>query len=115
MRIKRGLVTRRRHNKLLQSVKGFRMSRHRLIKVAQEAALHAGQYALNGRRKRKSQARQLWITRISAAIRPYGLSYSAFIAALKKANVALDRKILSSLVVSDSDAFRAVVDKVKKA
>lgn len=114
MRIKRGVVTRRRHNKLLRQVKGYRMTKRRLVKVAREAALHAGQYAYAGRRLRKSDMRTLWITRISHALLPFEISYSQFIHKLKKANIAIDRKILTDLIRNDQNAFKAVVDKVKK-
>lgn len=114
MRIKRGIVTHRRHKKLLESVKGYRMTKHRLVKVAKEAQLHAGQYAYDGRRKRKSNFRKLWITRISQAVRNAGMSYSQFIQKLKKANIKLDRKILSNLLLSDPPTFNAILDKVKK-
>lgn len=113
MRIKRGITSHKRHKKLLRSVAGYRMTRHRLVKVAREAALHAGQYAYSGRRKRKSDFRKLWIIRISEAVKANGLSYSRFINKLKKVNIALDRKILADLIVHDQSAFQAVLDKVK--
>ena len=102
---------RQRHNKVLARTKGYRMSKHRLYKVAREASLHAGQYAYAGRKNRKRDLRSLWIVRINAALSPLGISYSHFISRLKKANIALDRKILAELAVSDSDAFKAVVEK----
>lgn len=114
MRVKRGLVSKRKHNKLLASTKGYRMTKSRLIKVAKEASLHAGQYAYAGRRIRKSDFRRLWITRISGALKVKGLTYSTFINKLKRANVQLDRKILADLVLNDSESFQAVVDKVGK-
>jgi len=113
MRIKRGITSHRRHKKLLASVKGYRMSKHRLIKVAKEASLHAGMYAYAGRRKKKSDFRRLWITRISHGLSEFDISYSLFISKLKKAKIALDRKVLAFLVVNDPEAFRAVVDKAK--
>lgn len=113
MRIKRGVVSHRKHKKLLKSVAGYRMSRHRLVKVAKEASLHAGQYAYAGRHIKKSQFRRLWITRISQAVNIKGLSYSQFINKLKKANIALDRKVLAHLLLNDQAAFAAIVDKVK--
>lgn len=113
MRVKRGIVTHRRHKKLLKSVKGYRMSKHRLVKVAKEAQLHAGQYAYAGRRKKKGQMRRTWISTISSFVSQNGLSYSVFIARLKKAHIQLDRKILASLVREDSDAFGRILDKVK--
>lgn len=113
MRVKRGIVSHRKHKKLLESVAGYRMTKHRLVKVAKEAQLHAGQYAYDGRKKRKSNFRRLWITRISNALSTKGLSYSSFIAKLKKANIALDRKILANLLQTDPSSFTAIVDKVR--
>jgi large subunit ribosomal protein L20 len=114
-RIKRGTVSKRKHNKLLGLTKGYRGTKSKLIKVAKEASLHAGQYAYVGRKDRKSDFRRLWITRIGEAVKTQGISYSVFIKNLKKSNVELDRKILSSLIVDDPDAFKYVVDQVKKA
>lgn len=113
-RIKRGMVSRRKHNKLLNLTKGYSGTKSRLTKVAHEAALHAGAYAFHGRKLRKRDFRALWITRIGEATKREGLSYSIFINKLKKANITLDRKILSNLVVDDPDAFRQIVDNVKK-
>lgn len=113
MRIKRGVVSHRKHRKLLESVSGYRMTKRRLVKVAREAQLHAGQYAFAGRRRKKGDFRRLWITRISGALEPYNLSYSQFIAKLKEAKILLDRKILTFLIKDDSQAFKALIDKVK--
>ncbi|HVA96757.1 MAG TPA: 50S ribosomal protein L20 [Candidatus Acidoferrales bacterium] len=112
-RIKRGTVSRRKHNKLLGQTKGFRGTKSKLVKVAQEAALHAGQYAYHGRKLRKRDFRTLWITRIGEAVKQEDLSYSVFIDKLKKANIGLDRKILSNLIVEDPGTFKQIVDKVK--
>ena len=114
MRIKRGVISHKRHKKLLHQVKGYRMTKHRLVKVAREAALHAGQYAYAGRRIRKSTMRRLWITRISHALVPFKISYSQFIFKLKNAGISLDRKIMADLVRNDQHAFKAIVDKVIK-
>lgn len=89
------------------------MTRHRLIKVAREAALHAGEYAYRGRKQRKRNFRQLWITRINGALKDFGWSYSQFINGLKRANIVLDRKILAELAFEDPKTFKAVLDKVK--
>lgn len=113
MRVKRGIVSHRKHRKLLAATSGYRMTRRRLVKVAKEAYLHAGQYAYAGRKQRKSNFRRLWITRISGALKPAGLNYSLFIARLKKANILLDRKILANLISTDTGAFNKIVDKVK--
>jgi len=115
MRVKRGIVPKRKHNKVLGLTKGFRGSKNRLIKVAQEAALHAGQYAYHGRKIRKRDFRTLWITRIGEAIKNENLSYSVFMNKLKKANIELDRKILSDLVVNDPATFKKIVETTKSA
>ncbi len=112
-RIKRGTVSQRKHNKLLDLTKGYRGTKSKLVKVAKEAALHAGQYAYHGRKLRKRDFRTLWITRIGEAVKKEGISYSVFIDKLHKANIALDRKILSNLVVEDPQTFKHIVDKVK--
>jgi len=112
-RVKRGLVSRRKHNKLLKLTKGYRGTRSRLIKVGHESILHADAYAFHGRKLRKRDFRTLWITRISEAAKLQGISYSAFMDKVKKANIELDRKIISDLVVSDPETFKSLVDKVK--
>jgi large subunit ribosomal protein L20 len=113
-RIKRGTVSRRKHNKLLSLTKGYRGTKSRLVKVAKEASLHAGQYAFHGRKLRKQDFRTLWIIRIGEAVKKEGLSYSVFINKLKKANILLDRKILSDFVVNEPEAFKHVVETAKK-
>jgi large subunit ribosomal protein L20 len=113
-RIKRGTVSRRKHNKLLSLTKGYRGTKSSLIRVAKEASLHAGQYAFNGRKLRKQDFRTLWIVRISEAVKQEGISYSVFINKLKKANILLDRKILSNLIVETPHVFKHIVDTVKK-
>jgi large subunit ribosomal protein L20 len=112
-RVKRGVTTRARHKKVLRQTAGYRMTRHRLIKVAKEAALHAGEYAYMGRKLKKRDFRRLWVIRINGALKNFGLSYSQFIANLKKANIALDRKILAELVASDFNTFKKVVEKAR--
>lgn len=112
MRIKRGIVSHRKHKKLLSSTSGFRMTKRRLVKVAKEASLHAGQYAYSGRKQKKSNFRKLWINRINQSL-PADLSYSQFIAKLKKNQIILDRKILAYLVTEDREVFNQIVDKVK--
>lgn len=115
MRVKTGTTRRKRHQKVLQRTKGFRMTKGRLYKVSKEADLHAGQYAFTGRKLRKRDMRRLWITRINAALTPLEVSYSKFIYGLKKANIALNRKILADLALSDSEVFKLIVDKTKKS
>ncbi|MFH1833211.1 MAG: 50S ribosomal protein L20 [Candidatus Levyibacteriota bacterium] len=112
-RIKRGVVSRRKHKKLLGKTKGFRGTKSKLTRVAHEAALHAGAYAYHGRKIRKRDFRALWITRISEAVKPQGISYSVFMNQLKKANIELDRKILSDLVLNDPATFKKLVASVK--
>ncbi len=112
-RVKRGVISRRKHKKLLGLTKGYRGTKSKLVRVAHEAALHAGAYAYHGRKLRKRDFRTLWITRISEAVKQQGISYSVFINKLKKANVELDRKVLSDLVVNDPESFKKVVDSVK--
>lgn len=114
MRIKRGVISHRKHKKLLRSVKGYRMTKRRLVKVAKEAQLHAGQYAYHGRKKRKRDFRRLWITRISERLKNDGLSYSQFINKLKRAKILLDRKMLAYLIRDDETVFQTIIDKVKK-
>ncbi|HLB60445.1 MAG TPA: 50S ribosomal protein L20, partial [Patescibacteria group bacterium] len=104
-RVKRGTISRSRHKSLLSRTKGFRMTKSRLIKVATEADLHAGQYAFAGRKRRKRDMRRLWITRISEAVKQQNLSYSRFVHALKEKNIQLDRKILSLLIRDYPDTF----------
>ncbi len=113
MRVKRGIVSRRKHNKLHTLTKGYRGTKSKLTKVAKEAALHAGAYAFHGRKLRKRDMRSLWITRIGEAAKQEGISYSVLMNKLKKAQIQLDRKILSDLIVNDHVAFKHVVDSVK--
>lgn len=114
-RIKRGIVSRRKHKKLLGRTKGFRGTKSRLVKVAKEASLHADAYAYHGRKLRKRDMRSLWITRISEATKKQEMPYSVFMNKLKKANIELDRKILSDLVVNDPQTFKLIVDSVQNA
>jgi len=113
MRVKRGVTSHAKHKKLLAANSGYRMTKRRLVRVAKQAYLHAGEYAFAGRKNKKRDFRQLWITRISEAVKLRGLSYSSFIYQLKQANIELDRKILANLVVENPDVFGAIVDNVK--
>lgn len=115
MRVKRGLVSRRRHNKLLKLAEGYRGSRSKLVRTAKAAVLQAGQYAFQGRKNRKRDFRALWITRISEASKQQGISYSVFMNKLQKLNVKLDRKMLADLVTNDAETFRHVVEMAQKA
>ena len=114
MRVKRGKVSKRKHNKLLESVKGYRGSRSRLVRTAKAASLHSGPYAFHGRKLRKRDFRTLWITRISEAVKIQDMSYSVFINKLAKSHVGLDRKILADLVVNDPETFTTLVEMAKK-
>jgi large subunit ribosomal protein L20 len=113
MRVKRGVTSKAKHNKIFVANKGYRMTKRRLIKVAKEAYLHAGEYAYAGRKNRKRDFRQLWITRISEASKMRNLSYSSFIHKLKESNILLDRKTLANLIVEEPDVFEALLDEVK--
>ena len=112
-RVKRGVVSKRKHKKLHELTKGYRGTRRKLIRVSHDAAAHAGAYAYHGRKLKKRDFRTLWITRINYAVKTHDLSYSEFIHKLKKANIQLDRKSLANLVVEDPAVFNQIVDKVK--
>jgi|SRR3989344_7756063 len=112
-RIKRGVVSRRKHKKLLKLTKGYRGTKSKLVKVAHEAELHARAYAYHGRKLRKRDIRSLWITRIGEAVKKEGLSYSSFMNKLKKSKIELDRKILSDLIVNDLPTFKKVVESIR--
>ena len=114
-RVKRGVQARARHKKILKQAKGYYGARSRVFRVAKQAVIKAGQYAYRDRRQRKRQFRALWIARINAAARINGLSYSRFIAGLKKAEIEIDRKVLADLAVYEQAAFAAVVEKAKTA
>jgi large subunit ribosomal protein L20 len=114
-RVKRGVVARERHKKVLKKAKGYYGARSRTYKVAKQAVTKAGQYAYRDRRQRKRQFRALWIVRINAAARQYGLSYSRLIDGLKKAEVEVDRKVMAELAVHDQAAFAALAEKAKAA
>lgn len=114
-RVKRGVVARRRHKKVLKLAKGYYGARSRVFRVAKQAVIKAGQYAYRDRRQRKRQFRALWISRINAAARQNGLSYSRFIAGLKQAGIEIDRKVLADLAVHEKAAFAAIVEKAKAA
>ena len=107
-RVKRGVVARARHKKVLKQAKGYYGARSRVYRVAVQAVTKAGQYAYRDRRQRKRQFRQLWIARINAAARQNGMSYSRFINGLKKASVEIERKILAAIAVHDKASFSAL-------
>lgn len=112
-RVKGGPQTRRRHKKILKLASGHRASRHKRFRSANESVLHALSYAYRDRRTRKREMRSLWITRINAAARQHGLSYSTFMHLLQENNVGLDRKMLADLAVREPETFEAIVNSVK--
>lgn len=114
-RVKRGVVANQRHKKILKKAKGYYGARSRVFRVAKQAVIKAGQYAYRDRRQRKRDMRKLWITRINAAARLVGLSYSQLMYGLKLANVEVDRKILSDLAVFNVEVFTELADQAKKA
>ncbi len=115
MRVKTGPVTQRRHKKVLKLTKGQRGSKHRLFKRANEAMMKSLVYAYRDRRVRKREFRRLWITRINAASREHGLSYSRLIYGLDKAGIEVDRKVLADIAYHDSEAFASIVEQAKAA
>jgi large subunit ribosomal protein L20 len=114
-RVKRGVQARRRHKKILKLAKGYYGARSRVFRVAKQAVIKAGQYAYRDRRVKKRNFRALWITRINAQSRAEGISYSRLIAGLKKANIALDRRVLADLAIHDKSAFAVIVSQAKSA
>ena len=113
MRVKRGNVLRKRHKKILKLAKGFKGARSRIFKVANTAVMKKLKYQYRDRRNLKRNMRRLWIVRINAAVRQYGLSYSKFMNSLKKSNIAVNRKMLADLAVNEPEAFSVIVDSVK--
>ena len=114
-RVKRGVIAKARHKKILQQAKGYYGARSRTYKVAKQAVIKAGQYAYRDRRQRKRQFRALWITQINAAARLNGLSYSRLVDGLKRADIDVDRKVLADIAVHDAEAFSAIADVAKEA
>jgi large subunit ribosomal protein L20 len=113
MRIKRGVAARRKHKKVLKAAKGMQHARRASYRLAKQAVTRALQYAYRDRRNRKRDLRSLWVTRINAAARENGTTYSKLIAGLKKANISLDRKVLSEIAVKEPKAFTAIVKSAK--
>jgi len=112
-RVKRGVVARRRHKKILSRAKGYYNARRKVFRVAKQAVTKSLQYAYIGRKQKKRQFRSLWIVRINAAARQHGLSYSRLMNGLKKAGVTMDRKVLADIAVQDDKAFGAIAEKAK--
>ena len=113
MRVKRGTSVKRRHKSIFAKAKSFRLGRKNIFKRAKEAVMMAGQNAYKGRRLKKRTFRALWIVRLNAAIRQHGVSYSVFMNKLKKANIVLNRNILSELAIHEPETFKKIVEKVK--
>ena len=112
-RVKRGVTARARHKKVLDQAKGYRGRRGSVYRIAKQAVMKAGQYAYRDRRQRKRQFRSLWITRINAAARELGLTYSVLMNGLKKASIEVDRKVLADLAVFDKPAFAQIANQAK--
>jgi len=112
-RVKRGVTARARHKKVLALAKGFRGRRGNVFRIAKQEVMKAGQYAYRDRRNKKRVFRRLWITRINAAVRAQGLTYSQFTNGLKKAAIEIDRKMLADLAVHDEAAFGRIVEQAK--
>jgi len=114
-RTKTGIVRRRRHRKVLKRAKGFWGLRSKSFRSAQQTLLNAADYAYRDRRDKKNVFRRLWIARINAAVRLEGMNYSSFVAGLRRAGVALDRKVLADLAVREPSTFRALVERARAA
>ena len=114
-RVKRGIRTRARHRKVLKQAKGYFGHKSKLFKVANQQVMKSGAYAYRDRKAKKRDFRKLWIQRINAACRMNGLSYSRFMNGLKKANIALDRKVLSDIAITDPNGFAALCEQAKNA
>lgn len=112
-RVKRSVVARARHKKVLDKAKGYYGARRKVFRVAKQAVIKAGQYAYRDRRQRKRQFRALWITRINAAARMHGLSYSRLINGLKQSEIEIDRKVLADIAVHDPEGFGAIAELAK--
>jgi large subunit ribosomal protein L20 len=114
-RVKRGVTAHAKHKKVLKAAKGYYGRRKNTIRVAKQAVEKANQYAYRDRKRRKRTFRALWIQRLNAAVRPFGLNYSKFIAGLDKAGITVDRKVLSDLAITQPAAFEAIVGQAKTA
>ena len=114
-RVKTARITRKKHKKVLKQAKGYYGAKHYRFRMAKQAVMKSGMYAYVGRKDKKSNFRKLWITRINAAARQNGLTYSKLIAGLKKANITINRKMLAELAVTDADAFAKIAETAKKA
>lgn len=113
-RVKRGVHGRKKRRAILEQAKGYRGARSRRFRVAREQLLHSGQYAYRDRRAKKREFRRLWITRIGAAARLHGMSYSTFIRGLRGAEIDLDRKVLADIAARDPQGFAGLVEVARK-
>ena len=114
-RVKRGVTSHAKHKKVLKAAKGYSGRRKNTIRIAKQAVEKANQYAFRDRKNKKRTIRALWIQRLNAAVRPFGLPYSRFIDGLAKAGIEIDRKVLSDLAIREPAAFQAIVEKAKAA
>ena len=114
VRVKKGVTARAKHKKVLKQAKGYWMSRSRQFKKAKEAVLHAGQYAYDGRKMKKREFRSLWIMRLNAAVRSFGLTYSQFISKLSDKKIGLDRKVLAKIATDHPAVFEKIVAEVNR-
>ena len=114
-RVKGAMMTRKRRNKILKMAKGYWGSKSKHFKMAKQQVMKSGNYAFAGRKQKKRDYRRLWITRISAAVAPYGMNYSTFMNGLKKAGIAINRKMLAEMAVNDKAAFTQLTETAKKA
>jgi len=114
-RVKRGVTAKRRHKKVLKQAKGYYGAKSKLYRVANEAVMKSLSYAYAGRKQRKRQFRRMWVARINAAARANGMNYSTFINGLKKANIEINRKMLSEMAINDPEGFAKLVEIAKEA
>jgi large subunit ribosomal protein L20 len=114
-RVKRSVHAKKKRREILSAAKGYTGSRRKRVRLAKEQVMHSGMYAYRDRRDRKGQFRRLWITRINAAVRPHGMSYSRFVRGLRAAGVEVDRKVLADLAVRDPSAFGQLVEQARSA
>src|SRR4030042_4206371 len=112
VRVKKGLTKHRRHKRILTQTKGYRGAKSRLVRTAKEALMHAGDYAVTGRKLRKRDKRSLWITQTNAAVKAEGFSYSGFLKGLSQAKIELNRKILADLAISEPAVFKQILSKL---
>lgn len=113
MRVKTGVTRHARHKRVLEKTKGYWGSRSKTIRSAKESMFHSGEYAFAGRKRKKRDARRLWIIKINAALTPFGISYSKFMNAIMKKGIALDRKSLANIAEHDKDSFKEIVSSVQ--